>query len=279
MIIDAHHHFWKYDPVHYDWITEEMKIIRKDFLASDLKKTIERARVDGVISVQARQSLEETDWLLQLASENDFIHGVVGWLPLADDKIGEMLQKYTQRNNLKAIRHVVQGEPDPGFILSRKFNQGISLLEKYGLTYDILIFEEQLPNTIRFVDQHPNQLFVLDHIAKPKIKNKVLEPWKKNIRALAKRENVFCKLSGLVTEAGYQDWTESQLNTYLDHVLDIFGPERLMFGSDWPVCLVAVDYTKWLELIKNFISKLSKNEQHMILCDNAVKCYNLKGIK
>ena len=275
MIIDTHHHYWNYNPVEFDWIDEEMAKIRQSFLPDNLKETLENTEVEGVVTVQARQSLEETDWLLKLAAENDFMRGVVGWLPLANENIEELLEKYSCNDKLKAVRHVVQGEPDPKFILGKNFNRGISQLKKYGLVYDILILEHQLPNTIRFVDQHPDQQFVLDHIAKPRIKANELEPWTKNIRELAKRKNVRCKISGMVTEADFNNWTEEQLKPYFEVVFNAFGPNRLMYGSDWPVCLVATEYANWLSLVKRQLAQFSENEQNMIFYKNAVEVYQL----
>ena len=275
MIIDTHHHLWNYNPVEFDWIDNEMAAIRKSFLPADLQATLANTGVEGVVTVQARQSLEETNWLLKLASENDFIKGVVGWVPLADGSIQQILEEYKSSPWLKGVRHVVQGEPDPEFILGKDFNKGISLLKSYNLVYDILIFEHQLANTIRFVDQHPEQQFVVDHIAKPKIKKNELEPWAKNVKELAKRENVSCKISGMVTEADYKLWTEEQLNPYFETILEAFGPSRLLFGSDWPVCLVATNYSNWLELVKKTISNFSKEEQDFILYKNAQRIYNI----
>ena len=275
MIIDTHHHLWNYNPVEFDWIDDEMAAIRKSFLPADLQATLPNTGVKGVVTVQARQSLEETNWLLKLASENDFIKGVVGWVPLADESIQQILEEYKSSPWLKGVRHVVQGEPDPEFILGKDFNKGISLLKNYNLAYDILIFEHQLVNTIRFVDQHPEQQFVVDHIAKPKIKKNELEPWAKNVKELAKRENVSCKISGMVTEADYKLWTEEQLNPYFETIFEAFGPSRLLFGSDWPVCLVATNYSNWLELVKKTISNFSKEEQDFILYKNAQRIYNI----
>jgi len=275
MILDSHHHFWKYNPIEYDWIDGSMKVIRKDFLPENLKTTIQEAGVDGVISVQARQSVEETDWLISMAHQNDFIKGIVGWLPLIQDDMEVYLEKYANEKLLKGVRHVIQGEPDPEFILRKDFNRGISLLKEYSLVYEILIIERQLSNTIRFVDQHPNQVFVLDHIAKPLIGRKELSPWKENIMELAKRENVNCKISGMVTEADYQKWTPSQLLPYFEVILEAFGPDRLLFGSDWPVCLVATSYKSWMELVQKNITFLSDTEQSKIMGGNAVKIYQL----
>jgi L-fuconolactonase len=275
MIIDTHHHYWNYDPVEFDWIDNDMAKIRKSFLPVDLKATLKNTGVEGVITVQARQSLEETEWLLKLAAQNDFMRGVVGWLPLASENIEELLDKYSQNKWLKGLRHVVQGEPDPEFILGKDFNKGISALKKYDLVYDILIFEHQLPNTISFVDLHPDQQFVLDHIAKPRIKANELEPWAKYLWELAERENVSCKISGMVTEADFNNWTEKQLQPYFDIVMEAFGPERLMFGSDWPVCLVATEYADWLGLVKKQVAQFSKDEQEMIFYKNVEKVYQL----
>ncbi len=276
MVIDSHHHFWKYDPVEYDWIDDQMKIIRKDFLPENLDKEISNAGVDGVVTVQARQCIEETEWILKMASENNFIKGVVGWLPIADNSFKDHLVKYTANDKLVALRHVIQGEPDDNFILGENFNAGISLIKDYDLVYDILIFERHLPQTIEFVKQHPNQMFVLDHIAKPLIAKNELSPWKENMKELAKLDNVYCKMSGMVTEADFTNWTEEQLKPYFDVVIEAFGSTKLMFGSDWPVCLVGVEYKKWFELVKKQIMKLSIDEQEAIIGGNAIKAYKLK---
>ncbi len=275
MIIDTHHHFWNYDPVEYDWIDDEMSVIRQNFLPEQLQETLAQADVQGVVSVQARQSLEETNWLLRMAAENDFIKGIVGWVPLAAKNVDEILEKYASNKRLKGVRHVIQGEPDPEFILRKDFNRGVSLLKNYNLVYDILITENQLPNTIRFVDQHPEQQFVLDHMAKPKIKLNEIDAWKQNLAELSKRENVSCKISGMVTEANYKTWTEAQLQPYFDVVLEAFGPSRLMFGSDWPVCLVATNYVGWLNQVKKAILGFSLMERDQILSENALNVYQL----
>lgn len=275
MIIDAHHHYWKYDAVAYDWIDDSMKAIRQDFLPEQLSKTIEEAGIDGVITVQARQMIEETDWLLELARQTPFMKGVVGWLPLMEDNLECHLIKYSEESLLKGLRHVIQGEDDPEFMLRSDFNRGISMLKKYGLVYDILIVERQLPNTIQFVDRHPNQPFVLDHIAKPLIGKNELLPWKDNIRELARRPNVCCKLSGMVTEADFQHWTPEQLQPYFEVVMEAFGPKRLMFGSDWPVCLVATTYKSWVNLVRKNIAAFSREEQAGIMGGNAARVYGL----
>lgn len=274
-IIDSHNHFWKYNKSEFEWIDDSMKNIRQDFLPENLKKEINETGIEGVISVQARQNIEETDWLLNIAVENDFIYGIVGWLPLIDPKIEALLEKYSSDPYLKGIRHVVHDEEDSDYILRKDFNMGIKLLKNFNLVYDILIFEKHLSQTISFVDQNPNQHFVLDHIAKPLIRHNILSPWKEQITELSKRENVFCKLSGLVTEADTNNWTEDQLTIYFDVVLEAFGPDKIMFGSDWPVCLVACEYKQWLDVVKKIIGKLSDNEQDKILFQNAVDVYNV----
>lgn len=274
MVIDAHHHFWSYDPVEYDWIDESMSRIRRSFLPEDLQGEIASAGVDGVVSVQARQVIAETDWLLEHARANDFIRGVVGWLPIASNELDAEMDRLAGESKLKGLRHVVQGEA-PGFLDGDDFNRGISRLKDRGLVYDILIFERQLEEATRFVDRHPDQPFVLDHVAKPRIGDNELEPWAGRIRELAQRDNVSCKLSGMVTEADYAHWTRGQLQPYLDTVLDAFGPQRLMFGSDWPVCLVATGYREWVELVRDFIAPLSEVEQAAILGGTASRVYGL----
>ena len=275
MIIDTHQHFWKYNPEEYGWIGAEMKALRRDFLPEDLEETIGPAGVQGVISVQARQTTGETEWLLSLAEEHRFIRGVTGWVPLMDPAVAGMLEKYAANPYLKGIRHVLQDEPDPEYMLRKDFNEGVRLLKHFGLLYEILIFERHLPQTLRFVDRHPEQLFVLDHIAKPRIRDHVLSPWKENLRELARRDHVICKISGLVTEADIFHWTEEQLHPYLETVLEIFGPGRVMFGSDWPVCLAACRYEQWLGIVKKSIASLSQDEQALILAENAKNIYRL----
>jgi L-fuconolactonase len=263
--------------VEYDWIDEEMRAIRRDFLPGDLLEEINKAGIDGVISVQARQTLGETEWLLQLARENDFIKGVVGWVPLIDEGVEKHLAQYAAEPKLRAVRHVLQGERDEFYMLRQDFNAGIRALGQFGLVYDILIFERHLPQTIEFVDRHPNQIFVLDHIAKPRIKEGITEPWSGNLCKLAQRENVFCKISGMATEAGYSTWSEAQLRPYFDKVLEAFGPSRTMFASDWPVCLVACGYTRWAGTVENMASRFSISERAALFGGTAARAYRLAG--
>lgn len=276
MTIDAHHHFWRYTTEEFGWIDEPMAAIRRDFLPEHLAAEIAAAKVDGVISVQARQSVVETEWLLELAARNEFIRGVVGWVELVSPRVRADLERLAVNPKLRSVRHVVQGEPDPGFILRPDFNNGIRELRNLDLRYDILIFERQLPQTIEFVDRHPEQVFILDHVAKPRIGANELSPWRENIRELARRPNVFCKISGMVTEADYRRWTAAQLRPYFETVLEAFGPRRLMFGSDWPVCLVACDYVRWAALVREWISPLSPAEQARILGETAAEAYGIR---
>ena len=275
MKIDSHHHFWKYDPHTYSWMNEKMDILKVDYQPADLKDEISAVGIDGVISVQADQSIRETDDLLAHAMVNDFIMGVVGWLPLADANVKGLMDKYAEITLLKGIRHVVQDETDDDFILGEHFNQGVSLIKEYNWVYDILIYERQLAPSIEFVDRHPNQVFVLDHIAKPRIGDSLIEPWKTQIYEIAKREHVSCKLSGMATEANWNNWQKDDLIPYMEIALDAFGPNRIMFGSDWPVARLAVEYGPWVEICRDFISQLSENEQSLIEGEVATQVYGL----
>jgi L-fuconolactonase len=275
MKIDAHHHFWKYSALEYGWIDDAMKVIRRNFLPADLKKEVDDAGVDGVITVQARQTLEETRWLLSLAAQNDFIKGVVGWVPLTDSLAYRDLESFAQNPRLCAVRHLVQSEPD-GFLLRKDFNNGVSILRKLDLAYDLLILERQLPEAIVFVDQHPQQVFVLDHLAKPRIKEQMLDPWRRDLQELARREHVFCKVSGLVTEADFATWNEGQLRPYFEIALESFGPSRLMFGTDWPVCLAACSYRRWYDAVSGFAFALSADERADIFGGTAERAYGLQ---
>ncbi len=275
MKIDSHHHFWKYDPVEYSWMNQEMGILKQNYGPDELENEIRKVEIDGVVSVQASQSIKETDDLLYHAQNNEFIKGVVGWFPLADSGVKSELERYADNQWLKGVRHVVQDEPDDRFILGKDFNRGISLLREFDLVYDILIYERQLSASIEFVDQHPEQIFVLDHIAKPRIKDKLLDPWKFKMYQLAERENVSCKLSGIATEGEWGEWQESDLRPYMEIALDAFGPERMMFGSDWPVARLAVEYAPWVNICRSFISRLSEDEQILVEGGVATQIYKL----
>ncbi len=275
MKIDSHQHFWQYNSDEFGWMSQRMHTVRRDFLPTHLQQEISTVGIDGVVAVQARQSLVETEWLLKLAAEHPFIKGVVGWVPLISSELGQELERLSSEDKLKGVRHVLQDESDDNYILREDFNRGIETLETFGLIYDILIFERHLPQAIRFLDCHPRQVFVLDHIAKPRIKEGLLSPWKANIEALSKRENTYCKISGMVTEADWESWSEQDLQVYLDVVLEAFGPERLMFGSDWPLCSLACDYGSWFGLVSRFTAPLSESQRERVLGGTAIEVYGL----
>jgi len=273
--IDAHHHLWKFSVADYGWIDDSMAELRRDFVAEDLERELTAANVEGTVVVQARQTDEETRWLLSLARETPRIPGVVGWAKIAGDDFEEQVQELAQETRLVGLRHVVQAEPD-GFLDEAAFNRGIRALRNTGLVYDILIYERQLEEATRFVDRHPEQAFVLDHIAKPKIAQGELEPWRTKIIELARRPNVCCKVSGMVTEANPKSWTPEQLRPYLDAAVDAFGPQRLMAGTDWPVCLVGTSYKGWWDLLRRFFADYSEDERASIFAGCAMKTYRLE---
>lgn len=275
MTIDSHQHFWKYNPIKHSWIDENMTVIRRDFLPAELKTVFDANDVDGCVAVQADQTLAETDFLLELAHGNDFIKGVVGWADLRSPEIEATLEQYASDKKLKGYRHVVQDEADHNFLLRPDFLRGISKLEQYGAVYDILIFPHQLGATLEFVKKFPNQKFVIDHIAKPYVKDGFYDGWAALMTEIAKEENVYCKISGMITEADYNSWTPEQFQPYMELVINAFGADRCMYGSDWPVCLVAGTYTQVKDLTTNFISKLTPNEQTAIMGKNAVDFYGL----
>lgn len=274
--IDSHHHFWTFTEVEYGWIEPTWTALRHDFQPADLEREIRRTGIDGVISVEAHMSVAETRRLLDHAARHAFIRGVVGWAPLTDPAVGTVLDEFTAQPKLRGIRHVLQGEPDPRHMLRDDFNRGIRELTRRGLVFDICIYEKHLPQTIEFVDRHPNQVFVLDHIAKPRIRDGMMEPWRANIRELAKRPNVYCKTSGMVTEADPQRWDEGQLWPYFDTVVEAFGAKRLMFGSDWPVCLLGAGYRQWFETVVTWLDVLPAADQAEVLGGTALRAYAMK---
>lgn len=274
MRIDAHQHFWHYTREEYGWIDDAMAVIRRDFLPADLAQEISVAGIDAVVSVQARQTLAETEWLLSKASAHSWIAGVVGWVPLIAPTVAEILAPLAAHPRLKGIRHVLQAEPDV-YMDRADFNAGLAQLRAVNLTYDILIYHAQLPAAIRLVDRHPEQVFVLDHIAKPAIRAGELQPWAQNLADLARRPNVFCKLSGVVTEANYATWTYDQILPYLEAALEAFTPARLMFGSDWPVCRVAASYVDWVHTVQRFTAPLTEAEREAIFHTTAARAYRL----
>jgi len=274
MTIDTHQHFWKYNPVRDSWIDDSMKILKKDFLPADLHPILNKNEIDGCIAVQADQSEIETEFLLKIAAENDFVKGVVGWVDLCADNVEERLAHFSKQQKFKGVRHIVQAESDD-FLLRDDFLNGVSKLEKFNLIYEILIRKEQLENSIKLVENFPNQVFVLDHIAKPNIKNGEVEPWKTQIEIIAKNKNVSCKISGLLTEADLKNHTYNDFTPYLDVVFDAFGVDRILFGSDWPVCLLAGNYEKTVTITKKYISSFPYQDRAKIMGKNALKIYTL----
>lgn len=274
MIIDAHQHFWKFNPVRDSWITDSMKVIRKDFLPKDLKPILDANNVAGCIAVQADQSEEETEFLLKCAQKNPFLKGVVGWVDLRAGNIEERLANYSHNKYFKGVRHIAQAEKDD-FLLNEDFQNGIGKLSQFGLSYDLLIYPRQFPATLEMVKKFPNQTFILDHLGKPNISEKLDLEWVQNIHLLAKYENVFCKISGMVTETKNFKWEESDFIPYLATVVDSFRTDRLIFGSDWPVCLLAADYKLALGIISNYFKNFSTLEKSKIFALNAIKAYNL----
>lgn len=275
MTIDAHQHFWRYDPVEYDWIDEPLAALRRDFLPDDLEPHLRAAGIDGTIAVQARQTVEETRWLLDLAAAHPLIRGVVGWLPLADPSVERQLEAWSAHARLKGVRHVVQAEPDPAFLDGAAFNAGVRAVAARGLAYDLLIYAHQLPAALRFADRHPALCLVLDHIAKPRIEGAPPPEWRRQLRELARRPHVTCKFSGVVTEVIGFRWEAAQLRPYFEEVVEAFGPARLMFGSDWPVCLVASGYADWHGFVADCAAGLSADERSALFGGTAARVYRL----
>lgn len=276
MRIDAHQHYWVYNPSEYAWIDDSMPTIRRNFLPDDLRPELKRENFDGSVLVQTRQTWEETRWLLELAATSPGILGVVGWADLRSPEVHSQLETIAGNPKLVGIRHIVQSEPDDNFLLRDEFLHGVSVLEEFGLAYDILIYTRHLRVAAEFVKRFPRQRFVLDHMAKPPIKGGEIKFWSDGIRRLAEFPNVYCKLSGLVTEADWQHWTPDQINPYLEVAFEAFGPDRLMIGSDWPVCLVAASYQQVISIIRDHMQAYSKAVQDAVMGGNAQRFWRLK---
>lgn len=272
--IDSHQHFWEYSEEQYPWIQPDWKI-RRSFLPGDLQPHLRDAGLDGCIAVQARQTIEETRWLLSLAKSDDFIRGVVGWVDLRATDVRQQLLEFRDESKLVGVRHVVQDEPDDQFMLGEAFQRGIAALEEFGWVYDILIFPKQLPAAIELVRKFPKQIFVLDHLAKPFIKNQIHEPWATQIRELAKFPNVSCKVSAMVTEADWNNWKPADFAFYMDTVYSEFGEDRVLYGSDWPVALLAGTYRQVYDLAANHFKKLTPAAQAKLFGENATRIYRL----
>ncbi|AMQ57366.1 amidohydrolase family protein [Algoriphagus sanaruensis] len=274
MKLDAHQHFWHYDPKRQEWITPEMGRIRRNFVPADLYPLLQEVQIDGCIAVQAEESLRETDFLLDLAQEHEWIMGVVGWADLGQDNLDEVLDQYSNQEKLVGFREVLQAK-DPRYMLRDEFVRGMQKLKERGYTYDLLLFPHHLEAALELVKKCPEQRMVIDHLAKPLIKDGEWRDWKKKISLLAEREMIYCKISGMVTEADWKKWTSDDLTPYMEIALELFGPERLMFGSDWPVCLVAGEYEQVYKVVDDFISPLSPSEKANLMGDSAVQFYGI----
>jgi L-fuconolactonase len=276
MKLDAHQHFWHYTSEEYGWIGSNMEILKNDHLPANLALLTRAADIEGTVAVQARQTLAETEWLLDLADQYALIKGVVGWVDLRSPELQGQLERFADHPKFCGVRHVVQDEPDDQFMLREDFVRGIGLLAEFDLTYDILIFPRHLPVACALVEKFPEQPFVLDHIAKPFIRDGKVGPWNTDIRRLAAFPNVFCKVSGMITEADWQAWQPADFQPYLDVVFEAFGPERIMFGSDWPVCTVAASYAAVVGIVADYVQPLSQAEQASVWGETAKKFYGLE---
>lgn len=274
MRVDAHQHFWNYDPQRYGWITDDMQVLQKSYLPDDLAPLLAKHQLAGCVAVQADQSETETNFLLSLAHQHAFIKGVVGWIDLRAAGLKARLAHYQSFPLLKGFRHLVQGEPD-GFLSDKKFIAGVKLLAQYDYTYDLLVYHHQLPAALAFVNELPQVNIVIDHIAKPSIRTGEKTKWELNMAALSTFPNVYCKVSGMVTEADWQRWKPQDFFPYLDELMETFGPQRLLYGSDWPVCLLASSYQQQYDALQLYINQLSAAEQHAIMGENAVRFYKL----
>lgn len=276
MRLDSHQHFWKYDAAKYSWMTEKLARLRRDFLPGDLEPLLKAAGLNGCVAVQARQTLEESWWLLELAEENEFIKGVVGWVDLRSERVEEDLAELSKNPKFVGVRHVAQDEPDNRFLVGTDFLRGIGKLKQFDLAYDILIFPKQLPAAIELAGKFPEQRFVLDHIAKPSIADGIMEPWRAGMMELAKAPNVMCKVSGLVTEAKWSGWKAEDFDLYLDAVEEGFGGGRLMYGSDWPVCLLAGEYEEVFDLANGWVKRKFPGEARQIFGGNCAAFYKIE---
>jgi len=273
MRLDSHQHYWHYDPVLYPWIDGTKAILKRDYLPADLEPLLSKTGFGGTIAVQACQSISDTEFLLELADRHDTIKGVVGWVDLCSARVEDELQRFARHPKLVGVRHIIHDEPDDNFILREDFRRGISRLCEFDLTYDLLLFPRHVARAVRLVEEFPEQPFILDHIAKPFIRDGQFSPWREDLRTLAAFPNVTCKLSGLVTEARWDAWRPEDIHPYVDVVVEAFGPARLMIGSDWPVCLLAGDYARVMNVVMDYVARWSEHDRRGVLGDNAARVY------
>lgn len=273
--IDSHQHFWNYDPDRQSWMTDSMEILKKDYGPQDLALLLEECQLQGSVAVQASQTEDENEFLLKLAEKNAFIKGIVGWVDLQSQEVSERLSYYSSKDKIKGFRHVIHDEPDIDFMLRPAFLNGIKALKLFGFTYDILIFHYHLPNTLKFIKHFPDQPFVIDHIAKPVINKQEIDDWKKSLTPIAAFPNVYCKISGMVTEAVWGKWKPGDFTPYIDVIVELFGMERIMYGSDWPVCKLSASYSETFNIVKNYFKGFSKVDQDNFFGLNAKQFYHL----
>lgn len=275
MVIDSHVHFWKYDKKTYAWIDSSMKDLQKDYLPEHLQTTLKRNGVDAIIAVQADQSELDTHFMVEMAKTHAFIKGVVGWTDLKSEDLEKRLEYFSQYSIIKGWRHIVQGEPD-GFLADPQFRRAMPLLQQYNYTYDVLVYERQLPQAVDFVQAFPENKFILDHAGKPDIRSAEITAWEKNIRTIATHPNVYCKLSGLFTEAKWKQWSAAEFYPYLDILFDAFGSNRLLWGSDWPVMLLSGIYVQWKSLVEKYMEKHTEEEREAVFGETAVEVYGIR---
>jgi L-fuconolactonase len=278
MILDAHHHLWKFNDAEYGWMDETMSILKRDYLPADLEKQLDGPGVSGTIAVQARQTVEETRWLLEMAGQHSFIKGVVGWVDICSDQLSKQLDQLSSHPLLVGVRHVIHDEPDDDFMLRPAFIKGMEKLVQHNLTYDLLIFPRHLQRAIDLVSLFPDQRFILDHMAKPQIRSGILVPWQEEMAALADLPNVWCKVSGMVTEANIEQWKYEDFIPYLDTVAETFGPDRIMIGSDWPVCRLAGEYQQIMDIPVRYFNALDPDEKEKVFGLNCADCYELTNL-
>ncbi len=279
MRLDSHQHFWHYSPTEHSWMTDQMAILKHAFLPQDLQPLLASIDFDGCIAVQARQNLQETQWLLELADKHEFIKGVVGWVDLRSEELRDQLERFASHPKLVGVRHIVHDEPDDNFMLRPDFRRGISHLRDFDLTYDLLLFPRHLKVAVKLVEEFPEQPFVLDHIAKPKIAQGLYSPWQEDLHQLAKLRNVTCKLSGMVTEAKWNQWRPEDFHRYLDIVYGAFGWSRLMIGSDWPVCTLSGEYQPVMKIVIDYVQQFPAEAQAAILGENCARFYRIDAYR
>lgn len=276
MRIDSHQHFWKYNSSDYVWMTNSMDLLRHDHLPNDLQPQLAKIGFQGTIAVQARRLERETEWLLDLSAGYDFIQGVVGWVDFESPDFDRALEQFSAFPKFRGVRELIHDMADVDYAIGESHTWAIAKLEQFGLSYDLLLRPQHLRPALKLARQFPNQRFVVDHIAKPHIAQRQMQPWQEDLSALAKCPNVYCKLSGMVTEAAWTHWHDSTFRPYLDAVVDAFGTNRVMIGSDWPVCTLSGSYSATMDIVINYVAELSESEQDRVLGGNAAEFYHLE---